>query len=109
MGLQLSLEFLHVWRAKADQLSSWEWPSLELVLRSVLEQGAEDRGMRLPSANSMPTPSFSVDDIPMEEFHGELLHYSRPASLQSHGTSPTETPLRCGLSPHCMGPPPKGT
>lgn len=55
--------------------------------------------MRLPSANSMPAPSFSVEDIPMEEFHGELLHYSRPASLQSHGTSPTETPLRCVLFP----------
>ncbi|CAL8462775.1 g2308 [Coccomyxa elongata] len=64
-------------------------------VRQVLQgsQGAEDRAMRLPSANSMPAPSFSVDDIPMEEFHGELLHYSRPASLQSHGTSPTETPL----------------
>lgn len=42
----------------------------------------------------MPAPSFSVDDIPMEEFHGELLHYSRPASLQSQANSPTETPLR---------------
>lgn len=38
-----------------------------------------------------------VDDIPIEEFHGELLHYSRPASLQSQATSPNETPLRCAF------------
>jgi len=58
-------------------------------------QGEEERAERLAQAVSMPVgPLYSVDDIPIEEFHGELLHYSRPASLQSQGTSPTETPLR---------------
>jgi hypothetical protein len=45
-------------------------------------------GMLQPAALSKE----DVDAIPMEEFHGEVLHYSRPASL--HSTTPSETPLR---------------
>ena len=68
-----------------------------MLMLGELRQGTEERAeaRHLPTSVSMPAPSMCVGDIPIEEFHGELLHYSRPASLQSQATSPNETPLRC--------------